>query len=183
MKPSTRSQTLLDWYDRHARKLPWRVAPEDRRAGVVPDPYQVWLSEIMLQQTTVQAVKEYFLKFIRLWPDVHALADAGDEDDTNQAGFESPEAVFAEIQRAAEAGEWRQFWDCMTAESQALVAAMATEEVVVETSASSDFKDSTVGSFVDRFHHQRLRCWWTKPAFLHPMPSGYGFRNLGPSLN
>lgn len=80
MKPSTRSQALLEWYDRHARKLPWRVAPEDRQAGVVPDPYQVWLSEIMLQQTTVQAVKEYFLKFIRLWPDVHALAQADEED-------------------------------------------------------------------------------------------------------
>jgi len=80
MNSKPTSQTLLDWYDRHARKLPWRVSPDDRRAGVVPDPYQVWLSEIMLQQTTVQAVKDYFLKFTRLWPDVHALADAADED-------------------------------------------------------------------------------------------------------
>lgn len=74
------SQSLLEWYDRHARKLPWRVPPDERKVGVIPDPYQVWLSEIMLQQTTVQAVKDYFLKFIRLWPDVHALASADEED-------------------------------------------------------------------------------------------------------
>jgi len=80
MKSGLTSQALLDWYDRHARKLPWRVAPEDRRAGIMPDPYRVWLSEIMLQQTTVQAVRDYFLRFIGLWPDVHALAAADDED-------------------------------------------------------------------------------------------------------
>ena len=78
------SQKLLEWYDRHARDLPWRVLPADREAGVVPDPYQVWLSEIMLQQTTVAAVKDYFLKFIRLWPDVDSLA-AADTDDVMKA--------------------------------------------------------------------------------------------------
>jgi len=71
---------LLDWYDRHARRLPWRVGPEDRRLGVVPDPYRVWLSEVMLQQTTVAAVKDYFEKFTRLWPSVEALAEAPEED-------------------------------------------------------------------------------------------------------
>jgi len=71
---------LLDWYDRHARTLAWRVSPEDRRLGVVPDPYQVWLSEVMLQQTTVAAVKDYFEKFVRLWPTVADLAAAADED-------------------------------------------------------------------------------------------------------
>ncbi len=60
---------LLAWYDRHARVLPWRVSPADRRAGEVPDPYRVWLSEIMLQQTTVAAVKAYFERFTALWPD------------------------------------------------------------------------------------------------------------------
>jgi A/G-specific adenine glycosylase len=80
MNSTVLSRLLLEWYDRHARQLPWRVPPADRNAGVVPDPYQVWLSEIMLQQTTVAAVKDYFLKFIRLWPDVHALASAEDED-------------------------------------------------------------------------------------------------------
>ncbi|MCO5063206.1 MAG: A/G-specific adenine glycosylase [Rhizobiaceae bacterium] len=67
---------LLDWYDRHHRELPWRVSPAERRAGVRPDPYHVWLSEIMLQQTTVEAVKPYFLKFRERWPRVTDLADA-----------------------------------------------------------------------------------------------------------
>jgi len=65
---------LLDWYDRHHRDLPWRVPPAARRAGARPDPYHVWLSEIMLQQTTVQAVKPYFHAFLKRWPDVGALA-------------------------------------------------------------------------------------------------------------
>lgn len=71
---------LLAWYDRHARTLPWRISPADRAAGAQPDPYLVWLSEIMLQQTTVQAVKPYFETFSRRWPTVGdlAAADAGD---------------------------------------------------------------------------------------------------------
>lgn len=71
---------LLDWYDRHARQLPWRVGPEGRRAGIEPDPYRVWLSEVMLQQTTVAAVKSYYLDFLSRWPTVDALASARDED-------------------------------------------------------------------------------------------------------
>ena len=67
---------LLAWYDRHARRLPWRVGPKDRACGVVPDPYRVWLSEVMLQQTTVAAVKSYFDAFTAAWPTVHALAAA-----------------------------------------------------------------------------------------------------------
>lgn len=63
---------LLGWYDRHARVLPWRAPP-----GAAPmDPYRVWLSEIMLQQTTVAAVKSYFERFTALWPDVQSLAAA-----------------------------------------------------------------------------------------------------------
>jgi A/G-specific adenine glycosylase len=69
---------LLGWYDRHARDLPWRVGPGARAARVVPDPYAVWLSEIMLQQTTVAAVRGYFTRFLTLWPDVAALAAAED---------------------------------------------------------------------------------------------------------
>lgn len=72
--------SLLAWYDRHARILPWRVSPADRAAGEKPDPYLVWLSEIMLQQTTVQAVKTYFEAFSRRWPTVEALAAAETED-------------------------------------------------------------------------------------------------------
>ncbi|MCE6960097.1 A/G-specific adenine glycosylase [Cereibacter sphaeroides] len=71
---------LRDWYDRHARVLPWRVCPGDRAAGVMPDPYRVWLSEIMLQQTTVAAVKDYFHRFTTRWPDVVALAAAEDAE-------------------------------------------------------------------------------------------------------
>ncbi|PWE32630.1 A/G-specific adenine glycosylase [Maritimibacter sp. 55A14] len=67
---------LLDWYDRHARDLPWRVPPG---AAVRPDPYRVWLSEVMLQQTTVAAVRGYFGRFTARWPDVAALAAAGDD--------------------------------------------------------------------------------------------------------
>nr|WP_319386095.1 A/G-specific adenine glycosylase [uncultured Roseibium sp.] len=80
MTNSSLSQSLLIWYDRHARRLPWRVAPEDRRLGEVPDPYRVWLSEVMLQQTTVAAVKDYFDTFTKRWPRVEDLADADEED-------------------------------------------------------------------------------------------------------
>ena len=69
---------LLAWYDTHARELPWRVSPGDRAAGVLPDPYRVWLSEVMLQQTTVAAVKSYFERFTTLWPTVGDLAAAPD---------------------------------------------------------------------------------------------------------
>ncbi len=68
---------LLAWYDRHARDLPWRVPPG---SAVRPDPYRIWLSEIMLQQTTVAAVKNYFERFTTRWPTVEALAAAPDAD-------------------------------------------------------------------------------------------------------
>jgi A/G-specific adenine glycosylase len=71
---------LLDWYDVHARAMPWRVPPSARKAGVQPDPYRVWLSEVMLQQTTVAAVRDYFQRFTIRWPDVAALASAADAD-------------------------------------------------------------------------------------------------------
>ncbi|MCV0425968.1 MAG: A/G-specific adenine glycosylase [Roseibium sp.] len=74
------AQSLLDWYDRHARQLPWRVSPENRKLGEVADPYRIWLSEVMLQQTTVAAVKDYFEKFIQVWPTVDDLAAAAEED-------------------------------------------------------------------------------------------------------
>ena len=78
MRDTGHADELLRWYDTHARTMPWRVGPDARRAGVLPDPYRVWLSEIMLQQTTVAAVRAYFLRFTELWPDVHALAAAED---------------------------------------------------------------------------------------------------------
>ena len=70
------SGAVLAWYDRHARDLPWRVSPADRARGVRPDPYRVWLSEVMLQQTTVAAVRDYFVRFTSLWPTVADLAAA-----------------------------------------------------------------------------------------------------------
>jgi A/G-specific adenine glycosylase len=70
------STAVLDWYDRHARDLPWRVGPADRAKGRRADPYRVWLSEIMLQQTTVAAVGKYYARFLSLWPTVGALAAA-----------------------------------------------------------------------------------------------------------
>ncbi|RBI76997.1 A/G-specific adenine glycosylase [Roseovarius sp. TE539] len=80
MRDAPLPETLLDWYDTHARDLPWRVGPSARAAGARPDPYAVWLSEIMLQQTTVAAVKGYFARFTKRWPDVDALAAAEDAD-------------------------------------------------------------------------------------------------------
>ncbi len=65
---------LLAWYDRHRRALPWRAGPGKR-----PDPYRVWASEIMLQQTTVTAVKPYFERFMARFPTVQALAEAPSE--------------------------------------------------------------------------------------------------------
>ena len=65
------ARALLAWYDRERRILPWRAAP-----GVAPDPYRVWLSEIMLQQTTVKAVLPRYADFLCRWPDVTALAAA-----------------------------------------------------------------------------------------------------------
>jgi A/G-specific adenine glycosylase len=70
-----RTQRLLAWYDIHRRDLPWRAKP-----GEAADPYRVWLSEIMLQQTTVQAVAAYYRKFIVRWPTVGALAAAPLDD-------------------------------------------------------------------------------------------------------
>lgn len=67
--------SLLDWYDRERRDLPWRT-----RKGRRPDPYRVWLSEIMLQQTTVKAVIPYYERFLARWPDVTALAAASLDD-------------------------------------------------------------------------------------------------------
>ena len=70
------AEAVLAWYDLHARDLPWRVSPADRKAGIRPDPYKIWLSEVMLQQTTVAAVQKYFRRFTSLWPTVADLAAA-----------------------------------------------------------------------------------------------------------
>lgn len=74
------SQALLNWYDQHHRVLPWRTSPKNIKIGLRPTPYHVWLSEIMLQQTTVEAVKPYFEKFLKSWPDVFSLARASQDD-------------------------------------------------------------------------------------------------------
>ena len=72
----TAAKRLLDHYGRTARRLPWRSAPGE----APPDPYRVWLSEVMLQQTTVAAVAPRFERFMNRWPTVEALAAANDED-------------------------------------------------------------------------------------------------------
>jgi len=71
---------LLDWYDAHARQLPWRVPPAEGKAGRRPDPYHVWLSEIMLQQTGVVTVKPYFEAFLIRYPRLGDLAAAPLDD-------------------------------------------------------------------------------------------------------
>lgn len=73
-------QALLRWYDEEGRRLPWRVRPEDRAKGDVPDPYAVWLSEIMLQQTTVPHGTPYWFKFLDIYPSVEDLAAAPLDD-------------------------------------------------------------------------------------------------------
>ena len=69
------SNALLGWYAVDKRRFPWRA-----EGGEPPDPYRVWLSEVMLQQTTVAAVRPYFETFTERWPTVYALAEAADED-------------------------------------------------------------------------------------------------------
>jgi A/G-specific adenine glycosylase len=73
--PASRPALLLAWYDRHRRRLPWRPL-----AGERADPYRVWLSEIMLQQTGVKTVGPYFEKFVARWPDVEAMGRASLDD-------------------------------------------------------------------------------------------------------
>ncbi len=73
--PEDIATALSRWYARHRRDLPWRARP-----GAKQDPYRVWLSEIMLQQTTVKAVAPYYTEFLRRWPTVEALAAAPIED-------------------------------------------------------------------------------------------------------
>jgi A/G-specific adenine glycosylase len=75
IEAAARPALLLDWYDRHRRRLPWRPL-----AGERADPYAVWLSEIMLQQTGVKTVGPYFEKFMARWPDVSELGRASLDD-------------------------------------------------------------------------------------------------------
>lgn len=75
MTSEARAADLLAWYDRHRRALPWRA-----KVGERPDPYRVWASEIMLQQTTVTAVKPYFERFMARFPSVRHLAEAPSEE-------------------------------------------------------------------------------------------------------
>src|SRR6478609_2189155 len=72
--PAATAADLLAWYDRHRRVLPWRALPGER-----PDPYRVWASEIMLQQTTIAAVIPYFQRFMARFPSVESLAEAPSE--------------------------------------------------------------------------------------------------------
>ena len=76
---SAAARKILPWYDRNARVLPWRVPPARSSKGERPDPYRVWLSEVMLQQTTVATVKERYQRFLDLWPVLADLAAAPQE--------------------------------------------------------------------------------------------------------
>ena len=78
MKAAALRAQLLAWYDANARALPWRVGP--REPGVRADPYRVWLSEVMLQQTTVPHATPYFLTFTARWPTVTDLANEADSE-------------------------------------------------------------------------------------------------------
>ena len=77
----TFSETLLRWYDTNRRSLPWRGAQ---------DPYAVWLSEIMLQQTRAETVRGYYTRFLDRFPDVHALANAPEESFPSGSNLPSP---------------------------------------------------------------------------------------------
>ncbi|MCA3729198.1 MAG: A/G-specific adenine glycosylase, partial [Phenylobacterium sp.] len=78
MTPDRLQARIRDWYHANARTLPWRRPPGD--GAVTPDPYRVWLSEVMLQQTTVVHAAPYYEAFLRRWPTVTALADAEDAE-------------------------------------------------------------------------------------------------------
>ena len=104
---------LLAWYDRHRRRLPWRALP-----GEAADPYRIWLSEIMLQHTTVAAVIPYYEKFLTRFPDVGALA-AAEEGEVMRAWavcrttkLNDRRAVSTERPsgEAAETGELHEVW-------------------------------------------------------------------------
>ncbi len=74
------AKKLFKWYNENGRILPWRVSPKDLEAGQTPDPYKVWISEIMLQQTTVNTVVPYFEKFIKKWDNIDKLSRADESD-------------------------------------------------------------------------------------------------------
>ena len=80
MKSSDYAAKILRWYTKNARELPWRVGPMARKSGMRPDPYRVWLSEIMLQQTTVATVTPRYQAFLDRWPRVHDMAASSVED-------------------------------------------------------------------------------------------------------
>ena len=74
------STSLLKWYDKEARKLPWRIPPELTKKGIKNDPYKIWISEIMLQQTGVKTVQTYYINFINKWPKIQNLNEASEND-------------------------------------------------------------------------------------------------------
>ena len=74
------ARNLLEWYDRNARRLPWRVPPGEGPREGAADPYRVWLSEVMLQQTTTAHAAPYFTTFVERWPTVEALAAAPEDE-------------------------------------------------------------------------------------------------------
>ena len=76
---ATITKILLEWYFKNGRILPWRVSPKDAETGKTPDPYKIWISEVMLQQTTVSAVIPYFEKFMIRFPNIESLADSTED--------------------------------------------------------------------------------------------------------
>ena len=81
MKSKSQVTTIiLKWYDSNARKLPWRIPPSQSKKGILGDPYQVWLSEVMLQQTTVKTVIPYYKTFLNRWPNIEELEKAPEEE-------------------------------------------------------------------------------------------------------
>ncbi|KAA6207218.1 MAG: A/G-specific adenine glycosylase [Candidatus Tokpelaia sp.] len=73
------AEKLLSWYDKNLRLLPWRITPQQQAQGIKAAAYRVWLAEVMLQQTTVEAVKPYFARFIAAWPNLAALSAASSD--------------------------------------------------------------------------------------------------------
>ena len=71
---ATITKILLEWYFKNGRILPWRVSPKDAETGKTPDPYKIWISEVMLQQTTVSTVIPYFEKFMKKWDSVETVS-------------------------------------------------------------------------------------------------------------
>jgi len=144
-------RSLLAWYDGHAREMPWRLGPAARAAGRRPDPYRVWLSEVMLQQTTVAAVTGRFERFVARWPTVADLAAAADADVMGEwagLGYYARARNMLRCARAVAAGHGGRFPD--TAEELARLPGVGPYTAAAVAAIAFDRAETVVDGNVER---------------------------------